>query len=73
MMAMRERIDRGEQVGPRVLNSGPYFGPARPGWDGDMSADALRAEVDRWAERGIAGIKVKRISARHLAIVVERD
>jgi len=72
MLAMRRRIDRGEQVGPRVLNSGPYFGPARPGWDRDMGADALRAEVDRWAERGVAGIKVKRISARHLAIVVER-
>ncbi len=72
MIAMRKRIDRGEQIGPRVLNSGPYFGPARPGWDPDMDADALRAEVDHWAERGIAGIKVKRISARHLAVVIER-
>ena len=61
MVAMRERIDRGEQVGPRVFNSGPYFGPARPGWDRDMDPDRLRAEVDHWAERGVAGIKVKRI------------
>ena len=72
MIAMRERIDRGEQVGPRVFNSGPYFGPARPGWDRDMDADLLRAEIDHWAERGIAGIKVKRISARHLEVVIER-
>jgi len=72
MVAMRERIDRGEQVGPRVFNSGPYFGPARPGWDRDMDPDRLRAEVDHWAERGVAGIKVKRISARHLEVVVER-
>jgi len=72
MIAMRKRIDRGEQVGPRVFNSGPYFGPARPGWDRDMDPDVLRTEVDRWAERGVAGIKVKRISARHLAVVVER-
>jgi len=72
MIEMRERIDRGEQIGPRVFNSGPYFGPARPGWDREMDADTLRAEIDHWAERGVAGIKVKRISAAHLAVVVER-
>ena len=72
MIAMRRRIDRGEQVGPRVLNSGPYFGPARPGWDADMDADLLRAEIDAWAERGVAGLKVKRISGPHLAIVIEQ-
>ena len=72
MIAMRQRIDRGEQAGPRVLNSGPYFGPARPGWDADMDPDRLRAEIDAWAQRGVAGIKVKRISAPQLAIVVER-
>jgi len=72
MIEMRERIDRREQVGPRILNSGPYFGPARPGWDPDMDADSLRAEIDHWAERGVAGIKVKRISARHLEVVLER-
>lgn len=72
MIAMRERIDRGEQVGPRVLNSGPYFGPARPGWDPDMDPGLLRAEIDHWAQRGVRGIKVKRISAQHLEVVVER-
>lgn len=72
MIALRQQIDRGEQVGPRILASGPYFGPARPGWDPDMDADRLRAEIDHWAERGVAGIKVKRISARQLAIVIER-
>jgi imidazolonepropionase-like amidohydrolase len=37
-----------------------------------MDADRLRAEIDHWAERGVRGIKVKRISARHLEVVVER-
>ena len=32
MMAARRRIERGEQIGPRILSSGPYFGSARPGW-----------------------------------------
>src|SRR5262245_39279307 len=32
MMEARKRIDRGEQIGSRILNSGPYFGTARPGW-----------------------------------------
>jgi hypothetical protein len=29
MMQARIRIERGEQIGPRILNSGPYFGTAR--------------------------------------------
>lgn len=72
MIAMRQRIDRGEQAGPRVLNSGPYFGPARPGWDPQMDPDQLRGEIDAWAERGVAGLKVKRISGPHFAVVIER-
>jgi imidazolonepropionase-like amidohydrolase len=72
MLQMRRRIDRGEQIGPRVWSAGPYFGPARPGWNADATDDEIRAEVDYWAERGVAGFKAKRISARHLAVLVER-
>jgi hypothetical protein len=32
MMTARRRIERGEQIGPRIHSSGPYFGSARPGW-----------------------------------------
>ena len=30
MLEMRKRIDRGEQIGPRVYNSGPYYGQSMP-------------------------------------------
>ena len=72
MMEARKRIDRGEKIGPRIYNSGPYFGPARPGWDPDISAEEIGQELDALAERGIAGVKVKRISATHLETVIER-
>lgn len=31
MMEAHKRIDNGQQIGPRIFNSGPYFGSARPG------------------------------------------
>ena len=65
-------VDRGERVGPRIHNSGPYFGPARPGWSAAASTEEIHAEVDRWAELGVAGFKAKRISARHLEALIRR-
>lgn len=72
MLEARRRIDRGEQSGPRIFNSGPYFGPARPGWNRDVTTAEIYAEVDRWAESGVRGFKAKRISARHLQPLIER-
>ena len=44
MMAARVRIDAGEQVGPRIYNSGPYFGTARPGWNAAaMTPERIRS------------------------------
>ena len=65
MLQMRRRIDRGEQIGPRVWSAGPYFGPARPGWNADATDDEIRAEVDYWAERGVAGFgEIRRMENR---------
>jgi hypothetical protein len=50
-------IDRGEQIGPRIYNSGPYFGTARPGWDPNTSAEQIAREVDTWAERGVGAMQ----------------
>ncbi|MCP3979246.1 MAG: amidohydrolase family protein [bacterium] len=72
MLGARRAIDRGDKVGPRIYNSGPYFGPARPGWKADVSAQKIRDEVDYWAEQGVRGLKVKRISASHLEVLLER-
>src|SRR5712671_1844432 len=32
MIALRDRVERGEQPGPRIWSSGPYYGTARAGW-----------------------------------------
>lgn len=72
MRALRIRIDRGLEPGPRLLNSGPYFGTARPGWKRDISVDSIYAEVDHWAELGVRGFKAKGIAPYQLQALVER-
>ena len=72
MRELQQRLARGEQVGPRLLRSGPYFGGARRGWDRRMDSAALRAEVDRLAAEGVIGLKAKRISPEHLRVLIDR-
>jgi len=72
MMAARRRIESGQQIGPRIHSSGPYFGRTRPGWDESITADQIRREVDEWAARGARGFKAKGISPEHLRPLVEQ-
>jgi imidazolonepropionase-like amidohydrolase len=71
MRALRLRIEAGEQVGPRLFNSGPYYGTWRAGWDPEMTADSIRAEVDHWVGQGAHGFKAKGISPYHLEALIE--
>lgn len=72
MMEARRRIDRGEQIGARILSSGPYFGPARPGWKNDeVTVDQIRAEVRALAAQGVRGFKAKRPRADHLQALID--
>jgi imidazolonepropionase-like amidohydrolase len=72
MMDLRIEIDSGRRVGPRVHNSGPYFGRARYDWRADVSVEEIQREVDEWAARGVRCFKAKGITAEHLAALVER-
>jgi len=73
MAALRERVDRGEQPGPHIYNSGPYFGSVRKGWDPDkLTADSIYAEVDYWVSRGVKGFKAKGIGPVQLRALIER-
>src|SRR5437016_5211498 len=45
MLALHDRIERGEQPGPRLFNCGPYYGSARPGWNPDITPDSLRKDI----------------------------
>lgn len=62
MMSARKRIDSGEQIGPRIYNSGPYFGTARRGWNRHITPEEVCSEVDHWAALGVRGFKAKGIS-----------
>ena len=72
MQRLRDAIDRGDRIGPRLLTSGPYFGTARPGWDNDRSPESIRAEVDEWAARGTRHFKAKRIRPAHLRALIDQ-
>ncbi|MBL8291165.1 MAG: amidohydrolase family protein [Bryobacterales bacterium] len=72
MMEARKRIDSGQQIGPRIFNSGPYFGSARPGWkDSEMTPEAIRTEVRTWAALGIKGLKAKGIRPDQLEALID--
>jgi imidazolonepropionase-like amidohydrolase len=72
MMATRRRIERGEQIGPRILSSGPYFGTARPGWKAaEETPEQIRKEVDTWAARGVLGFKAKGIQPPQLFALID--
>ena len=73
MRALRLRIAAGEEPGPRIYNSGPYFGTARPGWRADaMTPDSIRREVDHWAARGAKGFKAKGIRPEQLRALIDQ-
>jgi len=72
MRALRLRIENGAQPGPRIYNTGPYYGTARPGWPRDITREQLYAEVDHWVEQGARGFKAKGITPQHLRWLIER-
>jgi imidazolonepropionase-like amidohydrolase len=73
MERARRAIDAGEQTGPRIHNSGPYFGSARPGWNEQaMTPGRVRREVDEWAARGARGFKAKGIGAPQLSALIDQ-
>jgi imidazolonepropionase-like amidohydrolase len=73
MRGTREAIDAGARPGPRIYNSGPYYGTARPGWNPRaMTPDSVRAEVDLWASRGARGFKAKGITPELLDALISQ-
>jgi imidazolonepropionase-like amidohydrolase len=72
MRALRIEIENGRRSGPRLLNSGPYFGTARTGWSPTATTQQIYAEVDEWAEKGAKGFKAKGIGPDQLRALIER-
>lgn len=72
MMKLRKRIVAGEQIGPRLITSGPYFGRARPGWRVDKPEKEIRDEVDFWVKQGTGGFKAKSIDPKSLKVLIDQ-
>ncbi|MEL7496703.1 MAG: amidohydrolase family protein [Planctomycetota bacterium] len=72
MYRLRKQIENGKQIGPRLINSGPYFGRARPGWRGQKPAQEIRDEVDFWAKKGVGGFKAKSIDPKSLQVLIDQ-
>ncbi len=70
MLKLKHDIASGKKIGPRLLNSGPYFGTARRPWHADP--DKVREEVDFWAEKGVGGFKAKLIDPPSLKALIEQ-
>lgn len=71
MRTLRWEIEAGTRIGPRILNSGPYFGAWRAGWDAGIADTDLVREISTWAKRGVECFKAKGISPHHLRILIE--
>jgi imidazolonepropionase-like amidohydrolase len=80
----RDRIDRGDAIGPRIFASGPYFGAFRCeysiktaaddciAWPNDITEEEIRQEVNKWAEQGVISIKIKQATPSEAKILIEQ-
>ena len=84
VLEARDRVERGEAIGPRIFASGPYFGAFRceyqiqtaeddcAAWPNDITEEEIRAEVNEWADRGVRSIKIKQASPSETQILIDQ-
>ncbi len=72
MLELKQAINRGDRIGPRLLTTGPYFGPTNPKWSKDDTTEDVYAQVDKWAALGVDGFKAKRVTAAQMQALIER-
>lgn len=72
MLEARHRIDRGDQIGPRIFQAGPKFGVANPNWKVDSTPAEVQALVDRWANLGVKGFKAYGLKPEQLSVLIQR-
>ncbi len=70
MQQLRQDIESGKKLGPRLINSGPYFGRARPTWGRKRDKADIVADVKKWAPL-VGGFKAKAIRPDDLKILIE--
>lgn len=72
VIGARDRINSGAQIGPRILNSGPYHGSSNPRWDEVQTEQQIRDLVDQWAAAGVAGFKAKGANPQELEVLIDQ-
>ena len=84
VLRQRDLIDSAKAIGPRLFASGPYFGGFRceysvktaadncSAWPNDITEEEMRAEVDKWAARGVISIKIKQATPGETKILIEQ-
>lgn len=70
MQQLRKDIESGKKLGPRLVNSGPYFGRARPTWGRRRDKADIIADVKKWAPL-VGGFKAKSIRSDDLKVLIE--
>jgi imidazolonepropionase-like amidohydrolase len=84
VIARRELIDAGVEIGPRLFVSGPYFGAFRCeysikvaadeclAWPNDITDEEIRSEVDKWAAQGVVSIKIKQVTPTEAKVIIDQ-
>lgn len=72
MRDLRIQIDNGKRPGPRILNSGPYYGSAALDWNDEFTVDDVNERVDKWVALGAKGFKAKNINKELLDALIQR-
>ncbi len=70
VLEAKKRINRGDQTGPRIINSGPYIGRENRDYP-DADAEKVTEIVDRWAEKGAGGFKAKGANPEQLEALIK--
>ena len=69
MQKLRLDIEAGKKIGPRLINSGPYFGRARRGWGRNRDLAEIASDVKKWAPV-VGGFKAKAIRPDELKMLI---
>ncbi|MFD1314271.1 amidohydrolase family protein [Namhaeicola litoreus] len=76
ILELKRKIENQYVVGPRIFNTGPYFGKdansKNNAWKENLSEEQIEELIDHWASKGIAGVKVKGITEQQLKTIIER-
>lgn len=84
VIAQRDLIEAGKDIGPHLFASGPYFGAFRCeynvkvaedeciGWPNDISEREIRDEVDKWAKQGVVSFKIKQATPDEARIIIDQ-